>query len=141
MTSGEVVVMSGAEAAPVAAAIAGWRPSGAVGERAQAFARAVVTVATPATPGRARALLFAAARLAVFGESVGLEPRPEVLLHASVIERLIVREQPMMSPATRRTLRTNLRYLARCAGPQTGPAPVALPRGPGRRRVASSHRP
>jgi len=44
----------------VAAAIAGWR-GGGLGECAQVFARGVVA---PATPGRARALLFAAARLA-----------------------------------------------------------------------------
>ncbi len=113
--------------ATVAAAIAGWRGSG-VGERAQAFARAVVAQAAPATPGRARALLFAAARLAAFGEQAGLEGRAEVLLHASVIERFIVVGARGVSAATRRTLRTNLRYLARHAGPDRGPVPVALPR-------------
>jgi integrase len=116
-----------AAAARVAAAIAGWRGSG-VGERAQAFTRAVVTAAAPASAGRARALLFAAARLAAFAESVGLELRPEVVLHASVIERFIVVGTPRVSAATRRTLRTNLRHLARRAGPPLGPAPAALPR-------------
>jgi hypothetical protein len=107
-------------ASDVARAIAGWRP-GAVGEQAAGFAREV-----PSSPARARALLFAAARLAAFGASVGLEPRAEVLLHPSVIERFVVCEQRAVSPATRRTLRSNLRSLARALGAQ--PRPVALPR-------------
>lgn len=114
-------------ASEVAGAIAGWR-SRAVGGRSQAFAREVVALAEPGTTARARALLFAAARLAAFGESVGLEPRPEVLLHPSVIERFIVAGEGAFSPPTRRTLRTNLRHLARRAGPQTPPEPLALPR-------------
>jgi integrase len=51
-----------------------------------------------------------------------------VLLHASVIERFIVCGTRDVSAASRRTLRTNLRYLARHAGPERRPAPVALPR-------------
>lgn len=111
----------------VAAAIAGWS-GGGLGERARAFAREVVAQAAPASAGRARALLFAAARLAAFGEQIGLEPCAELLLHPSLIERFIVCGTREVSPATRRTLRTNLRYLARHAGPRVGPAPVALPR-------------
>jgi integrase len=110
---------------PVTRAIAGWRPRG-VGERAVGFAREVVAQAAPSSAARARALLFAAARLAAFGESVGLEPSAGVLLHPSVIERFIVTEQRALSPATRRTLRTNLRHLARALGAQ--PPPVPLPR-------------
>ena len=116
-----------ATTARVAAAIAAWQGA-AVGEAARVFARDVVGRAAPGTAGRARALLFAAARLAAFADSVGLELRPEVVLHASVIERFIVTGTGGVSAATRRTLRTNLRHLARHAGPPAGPGPVALPR-------------
>jgi integrase len=112
----------------VAWAVARWRPAG-VGEQAAAFAREAVRAAAPKSPARARALLFAASRLAAFGESVGLEPRAEVLLHPSVIERFIVAGERELSPATRRTLRTNLRHLARAVMAHRLPVPVALPRG------------
>jgi integrase len=118
---------AGEMATGVTAAIAAWR-GGGVSEAAQAFARRVVAQAAPAGPRRARALLLAAARLAAFGESVGLQARAEVMLHASVIERFIVVGSDGVSAASRRTLRSNLRYLARCAGPPSGPTPVALPR-------------
>jgi integrase len=52
-----------------------------------AFARAVVRRAAPRTRERAKALLFAAGRLAVFGESVGLEPCAEALFREATIER------------------------------------------------------
>ena len=44
------------------------------------FTREVVARAGPATPARAKALLFAAAKLAGFGERVGLELSAAVLL-------------------------------------------------------------
>lgn len=113
--------------AAVAAAIAGWR-SATVSERAQAFARGVVAAAAPVSAQRARVLLFAAGRLAAFGESVGLEPSPEVLLCASVIERFVACGAGDVSAATRRTLRPNLRFLARAVAAYPPPAPVALPR-------------
>src|SRR5215211_5011924 len=114
-------------AAAVAAAIARWTPR-SVSQDAAAFARDVVARAGPATSARARALLFAAARLADFGAAVGLEPRAELLLHPSVIERFVVAGCPAVAPATRRTLRTNLRALARALEQHPQPAPVALPR-------------
>lgn len=113
--------------AAVAQAIAGWR-SHAVSERVQAVARKLVTAAAPESPARARALLFAASKLAAFGESVGLELSPEALLHPSVIERFIVQGERTFSPATRRTLRTNLRALGRALEVYPQPAPVPLPR-------------
>jgi integrase len=116
-----------AAGAGVAEAISGWRPR-TVGERAAAFARAVVARAAVPTPARARALLFAAARLAEFGERVGLEPRAEVLLAPAVIERFVVVDRRSRSPATRRTLRTNLRHLARRVQRYPQPEPVPLPR-------------
>jgi len=115
------------DSALVAGAIVAWAPV-SLSAPAAAFARAVVAEAGPATPSRARALLFAAGRLAAFGESVGLQLEPGVLLHAAVVERFAVVGCGGVSPATRRTLRTNLRFLARHVGPPAGPAPVALPR-------------
>ena len=120
-------VAGGGPDAAVAAAIAGWR-GGGIDERARTFARRVVAAAAPASVGRARALLFAAGRLAAFGERIGLEARAEVLLRGAVIERFVVCEPRSLSAASRRTLRTNLRHLARCAGPEREPAPVALGR-------------
>lgn len=116
-----------AAARATAQTIARWRPRSGSVETA-AFARAVVGAARPATPARARALLFAAAQLAGFGERIGLGLEPEQLLRPAVIERLVVASERTLAPATRRSLRTNLRALARVAGPELGPAPVALPR-------------
>ena len=49
-------------------------------------------------------------------------------LHPSVIERFILTAGRDLSAPTRRTLRTNLRYAPRVAGPQRGPRRVPLPR-------------
>jgi integrase len=91
------------------------------------FARRVVTAAAPGTRARANALLWAAARLAAFAVPLGLEPVPPVLLHPSVIERFAV-SAPGLSPSARRTLRTNLRFIARRVVPQLAPADAPLPR-------------
>src|ERR1700735_3509579 len=72
-----------------------------------------------AGPGRAGAgedLLWAAAKLADYAMPLGLEAVPEVLLHPSVIERF-TRSAPGISAAARRTLRTNLRFVARRVAP------------------------
>jgi integrase len=114
-------------AAAAARAIRAYAP-GSVSERAAEFARAAVCGAEPATPARAKALLFAAAKLAAFGESVGLEPCAAALLDRAVIERFIVQGAETITPATRRTLRTNLRALARASESHPEPAPVPLPR-------------
>jgi integrase len=84
--------------------------------------------ACPASPARAKALLFAASRLAAFGQSVGLELCGAVLLDHSVIERFILCGCRSLSPATRRTLRANLRFLARALEAHPQPAATALPR-------------
>ncbi len=107
-----------------AAVIAGWAPRSLSGAAA-AFAREVVTRAAPVTPGRAKALLFAAGRLAAFAESVGLELEPRVVLSGARIERFVLVGCPTVSPATRRTLRTNLRALARAI--ERYPEPAAVP--------------
>jgi len=56
-----------------------------------------------------------------------LEPVPEVLLHPSVIERFTA-HSPGLSGPTRRTLRTNLRFMARAVVPHLCPADLPLPR-------------
>lgn len=120
-------VRCGRSAEEAAAAIAAYAP-GSLPTAAAVFARAVVAQAAPGTPARARALLFAAAKLARFGESVGLELSAGVLLHPAVIERFVVQGAGTVSPATLRTLRTNLRALARVCEAHPRPAATALPR-------------
>jgi len=95
--------------------------------QAAAFARAVVERAAPPGRERAKNLLWAAGRLADWGIGLGLEPVPEVLLHPSVIERFAA-HAPGLTGVTRRTLRANLRFLARAVVPQLLPADAALPR-------------
>ena len=103
-----------------------WQPV-SVAPQAAAFARDVVARAGPGGQERAKNLLWAAGRLAGWAISVGLEPVPAVLLHPSVIERFTA-HAPGLTGVTRRTLRTNLRFLARRVVPQFGPADAPLPR-------------
>ena len=110
----------------VAAAIDGFAPR-RVSDEAASFGRAVVLAASPPNVSRARALLFATSRLGSFGIDCGLEARPEVLLHPSVIERFCAAGLNGISGATRRTVRTNLRYVAKRALPGSH-APAALSR-------------
>lgn len=118
--------MSGAGSASCVAAIAAYAPR-SLSEAAAGFARGVVAAAAPATPARARALLFAAGRLAAFAERVGLE-LDEALLSEAVIERLVLRGCDGLSPASVRTVRTNLRALARALERYPEPPPVPLSR-------------
>ena len=57
----------------------------------------------------------------------GWNPVPEVLLHPSVIERFAA-SAPGLSGSARRTLRTNLRFLARRVVPALAPVDAPLPR-------------
>ena len=107
---------------PVATAIASFRPRG-VDEEAASFARELAASAHPESVNRAKAFLFAASRLAAFGEACGLELSPEVLLRTSVIERFCAPGTGTMSQATRRTVRTNLRAIARRIAPLAPQAP------------------
>jgi integrase len=110
----------------VAGYIAAWRPSSVTPEAA-AFARQVVTATAPGGRDRAKNLLWAAGKLAGWATGLGLEPVPEVLLHPSVIERFTAHAPGLSGPA-RRTLRTNLRFLARAVVPHLDPADAPLPR-------------
>jgi integrase len=112
--------------ADVAAYIGRWRPS-SVSPRAAAFARDVITKTGPAGRDRAKNLLWAAGKLADYAIGLGLEPVPDVVLHPSVAERF-TRCAPGLSPAARRTLRTNLRFIGRQVAPQLYPADLPLPR-------------
>jgi hypothetical protein len=112
--------------AEVAAYIGRWQPSSVPAEAA-AFARHVVTAAGPHGRDRAKNLLWAAGRLAGWAIPLGLEPAPQVLLHPSVIERFTAHSPGLSGPA-RRTLRTNLRFLARAVVPHLDPADAPLPR-------------
>jgi len=113
-------------AADVAVYVACWQPV-SVPPQAARFARSVVQQAAPLTRARANALLWAASRAAAFGIPLGLDPVPEVLLHPSVIERFAA-SAPGLSGSARRTLRTNLRFIARRVVPALAPADAALPR-------------
>jgi integrase len=126
MASGERVMVSQAEAARAAGVIAVYAPR-SVPPAAAGFAREVVARAAPATPGRAKAWLFAAGRLAAFAERVGLE-LDERLLSEAVIERLVLVGCDGLSPASVRTVRTNLRALARALERYPEPEPVPLVR-------------
>ena len=113
-------------AADVAVYVACWQPV-SVPPQAARFARQVAAAAAPPTRARANALLWAAARLAAFAVPLGLDPVPEVLLHPSVIERFAA-SAPGLSGSARRTVRTNLRFIARRVVPALAPADMPLPR-------------
>jgi hypothetical protein len=100
-----------------------------MGPAATAFARQVTASAQPKNVNRAKAFLFTAAKLADFAESVGTEPTISMLFDEALIERFILKGTTGMSPATVRTLRTNLRALARLLAPRPLPLPASLPRG------------
>ena len=110
----------------IAGDIAGWQPS-SVSPQAADFARTVVTRAAADGQERAKNLLWAAGRLADWAIGLGLDPLPDVLLHPSVIERFAA-HAPGLTSVTRRTLRTNLRFLARAVVPALAPADMPLPR-------------
>ena len=91
------------------------------------FARAVVTVAAPGGRERAKNLLWAAGRLADYGTGLGLEPVRRCCCIPPVIERFTAHGPGLSGPA-RRTLRTNLRFIAGRVVPQLVPADTPLPR-------------
>lgn len=118
---------SGIDAAEAVLVIARYAPRSLSGS-AGAFARLVVAQAVPMTPARAKALLFAAGRLAAFAERVGLEVSTPVLLSEATVERFVLQGCGGLAPASVRTLRTNLRALARSLERYRQPSPVVLVR-------------
>jgi integrase len=107
--------------------IEGFSPT-SVGPLSGAFARAVVAQARPSSAARAKAFLFAAAKLGEFAVSIGKEPLPEMLFDEALVERFILCGTGGHSAGTRRTLRTSLRALARAIAPKVGPGATPLPR-------------
>src|ERR1700689_683960 len=126
MTAGPAVPPEDDGADLAAGYIARWRPS-SLPPQAAAFARDVIALVAPPEKERAKNLLWAAGKLAGFGIGLGLDAVPEVLLHPSVAERF-TRCAPGLSGVARRTLRTNLRFIARRVVPQLYPADMPLPR-------------
>ncbi len=110
--------------AEVAETITGWLPR-LFDDDVAAFSRCVVTSVGPKSKQRARALLFAAAKLGEFASSLGVDLEVDTVLSRSFLERFVL-EAPMSSP-TRRTLKTNLGYLASHV-PGHGPALTLCPR-------------
>lgn len=82
----------------------------------------------PASCSRAKALLWACSKLAAFGAEVGLDLVPDMLLHPSVIERFILVGTDRFSQSGRRTLRTDLRFVAARLERGSDPAPTPLAR-------------
>ena len=106
--------------------VASWTPRHGCFESAE-FARAVVTKLAPAGPPRARALLLACSALCEWGLRIGLEATERSLFHEAVIERHIATAMDKATPASRRTRRANLRFVARGLGLalRAEPAPIA----------------
>ena len=111
----------------VARVIAGYRPR-SVSPSAAVFARAVVAGAAPVSAARAKALLFSASRLAAFCEQRGVELSPGVVLAEASIERWVAEGTGGLSGASVRTVRTNLRALARAQQRYPPPPPARLAR-------------
>lgn len=95
----------------VLAAISEFRPRTVCCDAAH-FAKEVTALCRPPNPQRARALLFCTSKLGAFGVVCGLELLPDVMFHPSVIERFCVTGCQTMSPASVRTIRTNLRFVS-----------------------------
>lgn len=103
-------------------------PAAPVSVAAVAFARELVIGAGPVSAARAKALVFAASRLAAFAQQTGLALERERVLCAPTVERFVLEGCAGFSPATVRTLRSNLRALVRALERYPQPVPVGLPR-------------
>lgn len=90
--------------------------------------RHTVASCCPKSIDRAKTLLWTAGQAVRFAESTGLALEAELLFHPSNIERLIQTATAHMSPAARRTLKTNLRHLGVRVVPAAYPAVQALGR-------------
>jgi hypothetical protein len=96
----------------VTTAICSWTPR-LYSKQVAAFTRRVVLACQPETPARARALIYAVAKLASFATSHGVPLSAEMVFHTSVIERYLSTEATKLAPATARTVATNLKAAAR----------------------------
>ena len=73
----------------------------------------MVAGCSPASPARARALIHAVAKLASFAENHGVPLKAETVFRTSTIERYLSTEATKLTPATARTVATNLKAAAR----------------------------
>jgi integrase len=106
------------------AAISNWRPR-LFDDDVAVFSRRVVASVGPKSKQRAKALLFAAAKIGEFATSLGVGLEMDTVLTRAFIERFVL-EAPMSAP-TRRTLKSNLGHLASHV-PGHEPAPARCPR-------------
>jgi len=109
------------------AAISAWTPK-SYSQAVASFTRQVVVVAEPASPARARALLYAVGKLASFAERCGLPLDTNTVFHPSVMERFLVLSYTTLSPGTRRTVATNLRSVSTQLIRPATPEALKLPR-------------
>jgi hypothetical protein len=117
---------SGMSDAAVAGVIERYRPH--VDAEVAHFARRCALAADPATGARAKALLFALTKLGAFAVSVGAALDPAICLSPAMIERFIIVEGAKLTAPTRRTLRSNLRFVATRVLVHNAPAPIPLSR-------------
>jgi integrase len=105
-------------------AISAWEPRLENGDVVD-FCRHVVLATQPVSCERAKDLLWACSKLAIFALGRGCPLEPDVIFDDSMIERFILLATAWLSPATKRTLRTNLRFIARKLKAK-GPLPTPL---------------
>lgn len=108
-------------------AIESWTPrlySQAVAD----FTKKVVSCCKGINPSRAKALIFAVAKLAAFAESRGLALSTEVVLRPSVINRYLLSDAKDLNPATLRTIATNLRAVCLNLTQESPPDSIRLER-------------
>ena len=115
------------DAAFAAGVIARFAP-GWLSEPAAGVVRELVAAAAPDTPARAKALVFAAGRLAAFCDQRGLELSPGVVVAQATVERWVAEGTGGLSGASVRTVRTNLRALARAQERYPPPSAAGLAR-------------
>ena len=108
-------------------AVTTWTPKKRCLEATE-FARVVVAKVSPAGPPRARALLLACSGLCEWGLEIGLEANERSLFNEAVIERHIATAMGGASPASRRTRRANLRFVARALDLPQRAEPAPIPR-------------
>jgi integrase len=104
-----------------------WRPR-SFSAAAAGFSRSAVDRLSVSGTQRHKSLLWSCAKLATFAESVGAELTDEVVFSEPMIERFASVGCASFSSATRRTLRTNVRFVATRIQASGGPLPAALSR-------------
>lgn len=92
------------------------------------FTRQVVSACKPTSPNRAKALIYAVAKLAHFAETCGLTLSPEIVLSTPTIERFIATARKRLSQSTLRTVATNLRAVRRLLIDPPTPERISIPR-------------